>query len=66
MELIGTLIVVDGIAGILHEFTGWFSLWVIVRYLEFLNGYEIFANIVLIVVGVVVVTATNLGKTKTA
>ncbi|WP_158890418.1 hypothetical protein [Amycolatopsis anabasis] len=62
LELIGTLLVIDGIAGIIHEFTGWFKLWVIVRYLDFLDGYEIFANIVLAVLGVVVITAANIGK----
>jgi hypothetical protein len=64
VELIGTLVVINGIAGIIHEFTGWFDLWVIVRYLKFLDGYEIFANIVLIVLGVVIVTAANLGKNR--
>ena len=62
VELIGTLVVINGIAGIVHEFTGWFDLWVIVRYLKFLDGYEIFANIVLIVLGVAIVTAANIGK----
>lgn len=61
-ELLGVLLVIDGLAGIVHEWTGWFGLWVIVPYLKFLHGYEIFANIVLAVIGVVIVTIANVGQ----
>lgn len=51
LELIGIVLVIQGIAGVVHEFTGWFGLWTIVPYLGFLDGNEIFANIVLAVLG---------------
>lgn len=58
-EFVGVILVIQGIAGVIHEFTGWFGLWTVVHYFSFLDGYEIFANIVLIVTGVVAMIIGN-------
>ncbi|MEU4804129.1 hypothetical protein [Actinosynnema sp. NPDC023587] len=60
VELVGVLLVVNGLAGIVHELFGWFGLWTIVTHLSFLDGYEIFANIGLAVVGAIVVAFASM------
>ncbi|WP_030454516.1 hypothetical protein [Herbidospora cretacea] len=54
VELLGLLFLVQGAGGLVYEWIGWFRLWVVVRHLDFLQGYEIVANIVLIVAGLLV------------
>jgi hypothetical protein len=66
LESIGVILVIEGVAGIVHEFTGRFGLWTVVHYFAVLDGYEIFANIVLIGVGVVAVTIGNVGARNRA
>jgi len=47
LELLGLLALVQGVLGLLHEFTDWhFGL---VQRIGFLDGYEIYASIALIV-----------------
>lgn len=58
-EVLGFLIALNGVAGLIHEWLGWFRPWVLVRYLDFLDGYEIVANIALIVIGVIVMVAAD-------
>ncbi|CCK26430.1 putative membrane protein [Streptomyces davaonensis JCM 4913] len=47
LEVLGFLALVQGIAGLLHEFTDWD--WGLVQKLGFLDGYEIFASVTLLV-----------------
>lgn len=61
-EAVGFVLMVWGVAGLVHEFTGWFRIWVVVRYLDFLDGYEIFANIVLAVLGLALLVASDSGR----
>ncbi|WP_066364579.1 hypothetical protein [Herbidospora mongoliensis] len=56
VELLGFLFLIQGAGGLVYEWIGWFRLWVVVRYLDFLQGYEIVANIGLIVLGLLVLT----------
>ncbi|OKK04489.1 hypothetical protein AMK26_14170 [Streptomyces sp. CB03234] len=55
LEVIGTLVLVVGVCGVLRELTGWFRFMGFTRYLTenvgFLHGRELFANIVIAVVG---------------
>lgn len=58
-EVAGFLLFVWGVGGVVHELTGWFKLWGVVDRLDFLDGYEMFASIVLAVVGVVLMVAAD-------
>ncbi|MFF3458991.1 hypothetical protein ACFYXH_32670 [Streptomyces sp. NPDC002730] len=55
LEAIGTVLLVVGVCGVLRELTGWFRFLGLTRfvteYFGFLHGREIFANIVIAVVG---------------
>ncbi|MFF4616665.1 hypothetical protein [Nonomuraea jabiensis] len=62
VEILGALLVIQGVAGLVHEWIGWFRLWVLVPYLEFLKGYEIWANIGLLVLGLIVLTVAGAMK----
>ncbi|TKK87218.1 hypothetical protein FDA94_19085 [Herbidospora galbida] len=64
VELLGFLFLIQGAAGLIYEWIGWFRLWVVVRYLEFLQGYEIVANIGLIVLGLLALTVAWSGGDK--
>ena len=64
LEFIGALLVINGGAGIVHEFTGWFSEWTIVTQFPALDGYEIFGNIVVIVVGIAMIAFANVGTSS--
>lgn len=51
VSALGGLLVLAGAAGLIHELVGWFRLWAVVRHLGFLDGYEIWANLGLLVLG---------------
>lgn len=58
-ESIGFIVFIQGVAGLLHEWTGWFRLWTVVRRVEFLGGYAMFVNIVLVMTGAAVMVAAD-------
>ncbi|MCX4531635.1 hypothetical protein [Streptomyces sp. NBC_01669] len=58
-ESVGFIVFIQGVAGLLHEWTGWFRLWAVVRRMEFLSGYPVFVNIVLVVAGASVMVAAD-------
>ncbi|MEU0391702.1 hypothetical protein ABZ208_02730 [Streptomyces sp. NPDC006208] len=58
-EVAGFVLFLWGAAGVLHELTGWFRLWGVVRRLDFLDGYELYASIVLAVVGMALMVAAD-------
>lgn len=56
----GFLIMVSGVAGLIYHFTdGWFKFFNFVRFIDFLKGYEVIANIVLIVIGFVIAASSD-------
>jgi hypothetical protein len=60
LEFVGVITVVQGLVGLLHEFTGRFRPgWLLVPRLDFLAGFEIVANCVLVVLGFVVLIASG-------
>ncbi|MGW8885261.1 hypothetical protein [Streptomyces sp. NPDC055749] len=59
VESIGFIVCLQGAAGLLHEWTGWFRLWAVVRRFDFLDGHGMFVNIVLVVTGVAVMIAAD-------
>ncbi|MFF3349850.1 hypothetical protein [Streptomyces sp. NPDC002779] len=47
LELLGFLALVQGVAGLVHQFTDWD--WGLVQRVGLLDGYEIYASITLLV-----------------
>ncbi|MFC5147755.1 hypothetical protein [Streptomyces aureoversilis] len=66
LEGIGVILVLQGLGGVVHGLTGWFHYWVVVRYLGFLDGYEMYASIVLAVIGTALVIASDSVKAEPA
>ncbi|MFI0502792.1 hypothetical protein ACH3WN_07975 [Streptomyces albogriseolus] len=50
LEVLGFVAVLQGVAGLVTEFTDWH--WGLVRRAGFLDGYEIYASVALLVLGV--------------
>jgi hypothetical protein len=63
LETVGFVVFAQGAAGLLHEWTGWFRLWAVVRRFDFLQDHGLFANIVLVVTGVAVMIAADSVRT---
>ncbi|MFD9543299.1 hypothetical protein [Streptomyces sp. NPDC060022] len=59
VETAGFIVFVQGAAGLLYEWTGWFRLWVVVARLDFLDDYGLFVSIVLVVTGGAVMIAAD-------
>lgn len=63
--MVGGFLLFQGLIGIAHELIGWFRLMALVRFLPFLDGYELYAGIGLAVVGfLVVAVAEESGKSS--
>ncbi|MER8088337.1 MULTISPECIES: hypothetical protein [unclassified Streptomyces] len=58
-ESVGFLVFVQGVAGLINEWTGWFRFWTLVRRLDFVGPYATFVNIVLAVAGAAVMVAAD-------
>ncbi|MEU1791519.1 hypothetical protein ABZ553_37725 [Streptomyces sparsogenes] len=58
-EVVGGILLFQGIVGVAHELIGWFRLSAMIRLLPFLDGYELWASIGLAVVGLVVVAVAE-------
>jgi hypothetical protein len=59
MEFVAFLLIAQGVGAVGHHFFGWFRLWGLVHRIGFLSGYEIFAGVTLIVLGVAVAGASE-------
>ncbi|WP_320777721.1 hypothetical protein [Streptomyces sp. CRN 30] len=57
LELLGALAVLQGAAGLAHEFTDWHVG--LVQRIGFLDGYEIYASVALLVLGLAVCAAAE-------
>ncbi|MEG3626774.1 hypothetical protein [Streptomyces poriticola] len=55
LEFLGFLAVVQGVAGLLHEFTDWH--WGLVQRIGFLDGYEVYASVALLALGAALFSA---------
>ncbi|MBO8194984.1 hypothetical protein ITI46_25500 [Streptomyces oryzae] len=65
LGFVSFLLIAQGVGGILHELTGGrFHLWTLVHRLGFLDGYEIYACILLIVLGAAVGAASDAVKRR--
>ncbi|GAB2898279.1 hypothetical protein GCM10027074_76740 [Streptomyces deserti] len=52
----------QGVAGLVHEFTDWD--WGFVQRLDFLDGYEIYASVALLVLGAALFAAAESQKSR--
>ncbi|WP_315904299.1 hypothetical protein [Streptomyces sp. ASQP_92] len=59
LEVTGWLLLLQGVGGLLHTWTGWFERWALVYRVGLLEGHEIFASIVLAVAGAAVLIASD-------
>ena len=60
LEIVGFLALVQGVAGLLHEFTD--LHWGLVQRLGFLDGYEIYASVALLVLSFALFAAAESRK----
>ncbi|MEU9734164.1 hypothetical protein [Streptomyces sp. NPDC048002] len=60
LELLGFLALVQGVAGLLHEFTGWD--WGLVQRVGFLDGYGIYVSVALLVLAFALFAAAESRK----
>ncbi|MFC4007721.1 hypothetical protein ACFOY2_10825 [Nonomuraea purpurea] len=68
VKVLGWLVLLQGVAGLVNTLLGWWR-WahdlLLVNLLPFLDGYEVFAAIVMIVLGWVLIgMAGSLGRTE--
>ncbi|MBQ0969995.1 hypothetical protein G3I30_10560 [Actinospica acidiphila] len=60
LEIVGFLAVLQGVAGLVTEFADW--NWGLVRRAGFLDGYEIYASVALLVLGIALFTLAETRK----
>ncbi|HZG02233.1 MAG TPA: hypothetical protein VE546_01435 [Streptomyces sp.] len=53
LGFVSFVLIAQGVGGLAHHF-GWFDLWGLVHRVGFLDGYELYAGVVLIVLGLAV------------
>ncbi|WP_189822839.1 hypothetical protein [Streptomyces finlayi] len=58
-EVVGFLLTLWGVAGLLHEWFDGFRMWQFVDRLGWFEGYEVYANIVIAVVGIALMIASE-------
>ncbi|WP_137992453.1 hypothetical protein [Streptomyces vilmorinianum] len=63
LEIVGVVVLIGGVAGVLRELTGWFPFMGFTRLVTenvwFLEGRELFANIVIAVLGFVILVVSD-------
>jgi hypothetical protein len=60
LELLGFLALVQGVMGLLHEFTDWHVGFV--QRVGFLDGYEIYASVTLVVLAFALFAVAESGR----
>ncbi|GAB2448475.1 hypothetical protein [Streptomyces incanus] len=60
LEILGLIALIQGVAGLVHQFTGWG--WGAVQRVGFLNGFEIYASIALVALGFALFATAESGK----
>ncbi|GAA4320461.1 hypothetical protein GCM10023086_44790 [Streptomyces venetus] len=60
LEILGFLALVQGVAGLVHEFTDWD--WGLVQRVGFLDGHEVYASVALLVLGIALFAAAGSRK----
>ncbi|MEV8427841.1 hypothetical protein [Streptomyces chartreusis] len=60
LEVLGFIALVQGVAGLVHEFTDW--KWGLVQRVGFLDGYEVYASVALLVLAFALFAAAESRK----
>ncbi|AZQ38523.1 hypothetical protein EJ357_37910 [Streptomyces cyaneochromogenes] len=60
LEILGVVALVQGVAGLVNEFTDWD--WGLVQGLDFLDGFEIYASVALLVLAFALFAAAESRK----
>ena len=63
LEFLGVIALVQGVAGLVYEFTGWLRGWGLVQRLDFLDGREIYGSVALLVLAFALFAAAESRKT---
>ncbi|MFI0235376.1 hypothetical protein [Streptomyces sp. NPDC016845] len=61
LEVLGGLALLQGVIGLVHEFTGRLD-WGLVQHLGFLDGYEVYGNVALVVLAIALLAAAESRK----
>ncbi|MFC8127839.1 hypothetical protein [Streptomyces sp. NPDC057302] len=64
LEFFGVLLLIQGVVTLVHEATGRLSGWGIVRRIGFLDGYEIYAGVTLIVLALALFAVAESRKAR--
>lgn len=64
IEAAGFIILLQGVGGLIHEWTGWLRLWTLAQHIEFFGDRALFVSIVLIVTGFAVMIAPDAAGKK--
>ncbi|MFF7675173.1 hypothetical protein [Actinacidiphila glaucinigra] len=60
LGFLGFVLLSQGIGGIVYQLTGgWFRVWALTHRIGFLDGYEIYVCVLLIVLGIAVCSAAE-------
>ncbi|TMR07678.1 hypothetical protein ETD86_51035 [Nonomuraea turkmeniaca] len=69
LKVFGWLLLLQGVGGLVNALLGWWE-WaeslIVVNHLEFLHGHEVFAGIVIGVLGFVLLTVADSAKSAEA
>ncbi|MEU9788009.1 hypothetical protein AB0H92_44855 [Streptomyces phaeochromogenes] len=63
LEFLGVIALVQGVAGLVYELTGWLRGWGLVQRLDFLDGREIYGSVALLVLAFALFAAAESRKT---
>ncbi|MFD0549442.1 hypothetical protein ACFQ0X_09805 [Streptomyces rectiviolaceus] len=64
LEVFGVLLLIQGAAALVHELTGRLRGWGIVQRIGFLDGYEIYAGVTLIVLALALFAVVESRKAR--
>ncbi|MFF7017958.1 MULTISPECIES: hypothetical protein [Streptomyces] len=59
IEAVGLIILLQGVGGLIHEWTGWLRLWTLAQHIGFFGDRALFVSIVLIVTGFAIMIAPD-------
>ncbi|MFI7007599.1 hypothetical protein [Streptomyces sp. NPDC050145] len=58
LEIVGGIMLLQGVAGLVNEFTGRLT-WGLIQHIGFLEGREVYGSVALIVLAIAVLAATE-------
>lgn len=64
LEVSGVLLLIQGVAALVHALTGRLRGWGVVRRIGFLDGYEIYAGVTLIVLALALFAVAESRKAR--